>query len=273
MMDEAEGAINAFGAALLGDSRRTDRLIEVATALGQRPGTAIPTACDDVAMRKGAYRLCENAAVAPAALRASHIPATWERVAAVPVTLAVRDTTALDFTGQLVTDGLGPLRHGRERGLLAHSTLAVTPQGLPLGLRAPEVWARPQPSKGTGAARGKRPLAERESHTWLTSLAAVGAARDAAPETTIVSVGDREIARRTSTTSSSRSAPPASTCWCARNTTAGSVSPPTSKGTSTCCGPRSPRRLSPASARSPSRVGPAIPPAWRRARCASSRSP
>jgi hypothetical protein len=42
-MDEADWAINEFGAALLGDRRRTDRLIEVATVLGQRPGAAIRT--------------------------------------------------------------------------------------------------------------------------------------------------------------------------------------------------------------------------------------
>lgn len=46
-MDEVAWAINEFGAALLGDSRRTDRLIEVATVLGQRPGASIPSACDD----------------------------------------------------------------------------------------------------------------------------------------------------------------------------------------------------------------------------------
>lgn len=167
-MDEAEWAINEFGAALLGDSRRTDRLIEVATVLGQRPGASIPAACDDPAVRKGAYRLFENAAVAPAVILASHIQATWERVATAPVVLAVQDTTELDVTGHLATSGLGTLRHGRERGLLAHSTLAVTPEGLPLGVLAQEVWARPAPSKETGAARA------------------------AAPETTLVSVGDRE---------------------------------------------------------------------------------
>jgi len=191
-MDEAAWAINEFGAALLGDSRRTDRLIEVATVLGQRPGASIPSACDDPAVCKGAYRLFENAAIEPAAMLASHSQATWERVASVPVALAVQDTTELDFTGHPATEGLGPLRHGYQRGLLVHSTLAVTPDGLPLGVLAQQVWARPVPSEKTSAARGKRPIAERESHKWLTSLAAVGKARGGAPASTIVSVGDRE---------------------------------------------------------------------------------
>jgi len=104
-------------------------------------------------VRQRAYRLFENAAVVPAAILASYVQATWERVAAVPVVLAVQDTTELDVTGHLATDGLGPLRHGWERGLLVHSTLAVTPEGLPLGLLAQEVWARPEPS-GRRARRG-----------------------------------------------------------------------------------------------------------------------
>ncbi len=176
-MDEADWAINEFGAALLGDSRRTDRLIEVATVLGQRPSASIPAACDDPAVRKGAYRLFENAAIAPAAILARHIQATWERVAEVPLVRAVQDTTALDVTGHVATEGLGPLRHGRERGLLAHSTLAVTQEGLPLGLLAQDVWARPQTTGEQGATRRKPPLAERESQKWLTSLSSVGAGR------------------------------------------------------------------------------------------------
>jgi hypothetical protein len=189
-MDEADWAINEFGAAVLGDRRRTDRLIQVATVLGQRPGASIPAACDDLAMRKGAYRLLENAAVAPAAILASHVQATWERVASLPVVLAAQDTTELDFTGHLATTGLGPLRHGRERGLLAHTTLAVTPEGLPLGVLAQEVWARPERDKPVTSS--KRPPTERESQKWFTSLRAVGAGREAAPQTTIISVGDRE---------------------------------------------------------------------------------
>jgi hypothetical protein len=158
-MGEAAWAINEFGAARLGDRRRPDRLIAVATVLGQRPGAAIPAAGDDLALRKGASRLRENTAIAPAAILASHPQATWERVAAVPVVRAVQDTTELDCTGHVATAGLGPLRHGRERGLLAHPTLARTPEGLPLGLVAHEGWARP--ARDSSTSLSKRPPAAR----------------------------------------------------------------------------------------------------------------
>ena len=192
-MDAAEWAINEFGTALLGDQRRTERLIALATVLAQRPEVSLPAACDDPAMRKGAYRFFENDAVEPAAILASHEEATWERVAAVPVVLAVQDTTELDFSSHPATTGLGPLRVASHQGLLVHSTLAVTPEGLPLGVLAQEVWARPPLlAEDRQKKKARRPPEDRESQKWLTSLAAVVAGRAAAPQTTVVSVGDRE---------------------------------------------------------------------------------
>jgi hypothetical protein len=191
-MDEADWAINEFGAALLGDTRRTDRLIAVASVLGQRASASIPAACDDPAMRKGAYRLFENAAIDPAAILASHVEATWERVAGQPVVLAVQDTTELDFSGHPATGGLGPIRRPWQRGLLVHTTLAVTPAGLPLGLLAQEVWARPPLPAAKRGTPPKRPGTLRESQKWRTSLAAVATGCTAAAATTLVSVGDRE---------------------------------------------------------------------------------
>jgi Transposase DNA-binding len=192
-MDEADWAINEFGSALLGDQRRTDRLIALASVLAQRPEVSLPAACDDPAMRKGAYRFFENDVIEPAAILASHGEATGERVAAVPLVLAVHDTTERDFSSHPATTGLGPLRVPRKQGLVVHSTLAVTPDGLPLGLLAQEVWARPElPPEEGKRKKAKRPVADRESQKWCTSLAAVGAGREAAPQTTLVSVGDRE---------------------------------------------------------------------------------
>jgi len=180
-MDEADWAINEFGSALLGDQRRTDRLIALASILAQRPEVSLPAACDDPAMRKGTYRFFENDAIEPAAILASHADATWERVAALPLVLAVQDTTELDFSTHPATTGLGPLRVPSNQGLLVHSTLAVTPEGLPLGLLAQEVWARPAvPLEERGRKKGKRPPDARESQKWFTSLAAVSAGGAAA---------------------------------------------------------------------------------------------
>jgi hypothetical protein len=192
-MEEADWAINEFGSALLGEQRRTDRLIALATVLAQRPEVSLPVACDDPARRQGADRFFENEAIEPAAILASHSEATWERVAAVPLVLAVQDTTELDFSRHPATTGLGPLRVPRTQGLLVHRTLAVTPEGLPLGLLAQEVWARPAlPPEDRKRTKPKRPPEDRESQKWFTSLAVLSAGREMAPQTTLVSVGARE---------------------------------------------------------------------------------
>jgi hypothetical protein len=106
--------------------------------------------------------------------------------------LAVQDTTEVDWTSLRSAKGLGPLGNSACRGLFVHSTLAFTPDRVPLGLLAQLVWARDPPDIGKSARRKNRPIQENESQKWLHSLDAVWTARDSCPGTTWVSVGDRE---------------------------------------------------------------------------------
>jgi hypothetical protein len=190
--DDATWAVTEFAEAELGDLRRTQRLVELATTLAQRPGTSLPEACGEQAMLKAAYRFFDNAAIDPQNLLDSHVDATLTRLAPVPLVLAVQDTTELDWTAHPATTGLGPLGHSAHRGLLVHTTLAFTPERVPLGVLAQQVWARDPDTIGKRATRKQRPISEKESQKWLTSLEAVLAARGACPQTRFVSVGDRE---------------------------------------------------------------------------------
>src|SRR5262245_22129491 len=72
------------------------------------------------------------------------------------------------------------------------STLAITPERVPLGLLAQQVWARDANEVGKRARRQQRPITQKESQKWLWSLQAVCNARDGCPQTRFVSVGDRE---------------------------------------------------------------------------------
>ena len=194
-MEEAalEGwAACEFGAAELGDARRTARLVALAGALGASPAATLPEACGDPAALKAAYRFFDADGVTPEALLASHVRATYARLAAVPLVLAAQDTTLLDWTHHPATTGLGPLGSARQQGLLAHSTLALTPERVPLGLLAQQVWARDAATYGQLPDQHARGIEAKESQKWLTSLAAVAAARAACPQTHFVSVGDRE---------------------------------------------------------------------------------
>jgi transposase-like protein/transposase Tn5 family protein len=195
MMDgtirEAWAALE-FGDADLGDSRRTARLVQLATAVGAQPTASLPEASDDPAMLKAAYRFFDNDAINPNAMLASHVQATTARLRTVRLALAVQDTTLLDWTHHPATTGLGPLASVKQQGLLAHSTLVITPDRVPLGLLAQEVWARDAETYGQQVDHKQRALADKESHKWVTSLQAVNAAQEACPDTHLISVGDRE---------------------------------------------------------------------------------
>jgi Transposase DNA-binding len=181
-----------FGQADLGDARRTARLVQLASVLGAQPTASLPDATDDPATLKAAYRFFDNDAVAPAQILASHLQATTARLRQVPLVLAVQDTTYLDWSAHPATTGLGPLVTAHQQGLLAHTTLAITPERVPLGLLAQEVWARDAATFAQQRDHKQRPSAEKESQKWLTSLAAVVAVHADCPTTHFVSVGDAE---------------------------------------------------------------------------------
>jgi hypothetical protein len=183
-----------LGQAALGDPRRTRRLVQVAAAVAAQPQASLAQACGDPARTKAAYRFFEGAETSfhdrPAAIRAAHCHATQARVAAQPVVLAVQETTSLNFTGHVVAD-VGALDRPGQYGLFVHSTLAVLPDsGVPQGLLAQEVWARPAAPPGGRRPRRTRPVAAKESQKWLTALAASRAT--VPPGVTLVHVGDRE---------------------------------------------------------------------------------
>lgn len=187
-------AIEELGQAALGDPRRTRRLVQLTAAVAAQPQASLAQACGDAASTKAAYRFFEGTDTAfderPAAIRAAHCTATQQRLAAYPLVLAVQDTTSLDFSGQVVAD-VGALGTRGHYGLLVHSTLAVLPGGgIPQGLLAQEVWARPAAPPGGRRPRRERPVAAKESQKWLTALTASRAA--VADHVTLVHVGDRE---------------------------------------------------------------------------------
>ena len=192
VLDATSWAVTEFADADLGDLRRTQRLVQLAHALAQRPGAALPEACGSGAMLKAAYRFFTNDDIAPDDIVHSHIEATYHRLTAVPVVLAVQDTTEANWTNLHATEGLGPLGHPACRGLLVHTTLALTPERVPLGLLAQQVWARDPDDIGKRARRKQLPISQKESQKWLHSLDAVLTARDCCPTTRFVSVGDRE---------------------------------------------------------------------------------
>ena len=181
-----------FDAAELGDRRLTRRLQELAGRLAEHPSQSLPEACADAAQVKAAYRFFANEKVKPSAILESHVRQTTARLAGEAVVLAVQDTTSVDYTAHPGTTGLGILNDAKHQGFLVHTTLAITPERVPLGLLAQEVWTRDAASLGKRATRKQRAITEKESQKWLTSLEAVTAVHARCPTTHFVSIGDRE---------------------------------------------------------------------------------
>ncbi len=191
MNNDASWAEEEFGDADLGDVRRTARLVQLASVLGAQPSASLPAAMPDWADLKAAYRFFDNDCVHAEAVLESHLQATVRRLQAVPLALAVQDTTYLDWTDHTATTGLGPLATPTHQGLLAHTTLALTPEHVPLGLLQQQTWARDAAVHRQGDHKD-RAITEKESEKWLTSLQAVVALQAQCPQTHFVSVGDRE---------------------------------------------------------------------------------
>lgn len=191
----------------LGDARLNRRLGEMLAAMGERPGKSLPTAFQDWANTKAAYRFFSNEKVGEDKILAGHFQASGLRVRASegPI-LMLQDTTEFSFTrtapekiGFTKTSAGRKEKDGRFRqhtlcGLLLHASLAVTPEGLPLGLTAIKVWSRDK-FKGTAALKRKInptrvPIDQKESVRWLDNLRR-STEPIGAPER-CVHIGDRE---------------------------------------------------------------------------------
>lgn len=174
----------------LGDERRNRRAKRIVKRFAQRPGASIPSVFEGRAETEATYRLLSNQAVEPDDIRAALQRATVERLDDQAIVLAPQDTTCLDFSTHPDTDGLGPTGNGVGHGMFVHSAIAISDDGVPLGLLHQQDWARDPEQAGKSRQRKELPLEEKESYRWLQSAEAVEAA---VPEhTLLIQIGDRE---------------------------------------------------------------------------------
>jgi hypothetical protein len=177
----------------LKDARLNRRCQVLASVLEQQPTVPINQAGEDWADTKAAYRFMDNPKVSPAAIVAPHCQRTVERMKAHAVVLAVQDTTFFNYTAHPQTAGLGEIgkKEQQQRGFGMHTTLALTPHGLPLGLLTQAFFTRPvgEPAHTPNELR-QLPIEEKESYRWLEALEQTMALAPA--QVQVVTVCDRE---------------------------------------------------------------------------------
>jgi len=169
------------------DHRLEKRFFRMLSEMSQGMGDPLPMACQDWAGTKAAYRFLDNPRVDESIILAGHFQATRSRFAHSrgPV-LVLHDTTEFSYQranaaliGQTHKTFVGRSKEGRPQvrtvcGLLMHSSLVVTTEGVPLGLAAIKFWTRKK-FKGTNALKGKvNPtrisIEEKESFRWIQNV-------------------------------------------------------------------------------------------------------
>jgi hypothetical protein len=189
--EQIDWAVNEFGAAELGDARRTARLVDLARQLATTPHFSFPQALSSAEL-KAAYRFFDNDEVDTDGILRPHIDQTLARMVSVPVVLAVQDTTEFNLSHLPATTGLGYGSNSRVRGYLMHSMLAVTPEGLPLGVMGMKTWVRDDADFGKKSKRKSLPTHEKESYKWMEGLQHMDMLSAHCPQTQLVAVCDRE---------------------------------------------------------------------------------
>jgi hypothetical protein len=190
-----------------GDARLTKRFGKLLGMMSEGIGQSVPYACQDWANTKAAYRFFSNDEVSEDQIMTGHFQATRHRLSqAGSKILMLHDTCEFSFQrekdskiGMVGRSACGRDKDGRlkcftVRGILMHSSLAITLNGLPLGLAAIKFWTRKQ-FKGCNALNRKIsptrvPIEEKESFRWLENLRQSTALADTPRD--CVHIGDRE---------------------------------------------------------------------------------
>lgn len=165
------------------DKRIRTRCGKLLSDMASQIGHPIPSACQDWAATKAAYRLLDNPRVSEHTILSGHFAATQSRVqqCAGPI-LVLHDTTEFSFKRE-DADAVGKTRSlptgisGQSRtacGVLMHSSLAITRDGVPLGLTAAKFWTRKK-FKGTNALKRsvnptRIPIESKESFRWIQNI-------------------------------------------------------------------------------------------------------
>jgi Transposase DNA-binding/Transposase Tn5 dimerisation domain len=165
----------------LPDERLNRRLAEIVATFADKPLDSIPQAFGCVSGAKAAYRFFQNKRVTVDNLLGSLTSVTAEHCRGQAVVLSIQDTTSANYSTLTHTTGLGPLSNSdKARGMLVHTTMAVRPNGVPIGLLHQEYWSRPTEKRAVD--EHKLPIEEKESRKWLHGIAGANAALDHLPE-------------------------------------------------------------------------------------------
>ncbi len=189
-----------FGGAPLGDARLSKRLVRVAAAKAEVPDRAFSGVAEgDWPTVKGYYRMIdqpEESAVSMPNILAPHQRRTVRRMMGQKTVLCVQDGSDLEYTNLHQCEGLGEIgtnqTGAKSRGLHLHSTLAVAPNGLPLGVLRAQCAAPQAKSPADDRPTYAIPIEEKKTFVWIEHHRELVELAAEMPHTRLIDVCDRE---------------------------------------------------------------------------------
>ena len=199
-LEAGQWAENEFGAAPLGDERLSKRLVSVAAAKAEVPDCAFSgVAKGDWPAVKGYYRMIdqpEESAVSMPNILAPHRGRTVRRMMGQKTVLCLQDGCDLAYTNLNKCEDLGVIgtnqTGAKSRGLHLHSTLAVAPNGLPLGVLRSQCVAPKGKSPDDDRPAFAIPIEEKKTFVWIEHHRDLVELAREMPNTRLVDVCDRE---------------------------------------------------------------------------------
>jgi hypothetical protein len=166
-----------FGQSNLGDTRRTNRLVKLATDLASDSGNNVTQSCPDPASIEGAYRFIRNKAVLPEKIAESGYKRTDALVLQRPLVLAVQDTTGLSYRHSVCNE-LGNASSAKKssktskgRSIFVHSTLMIDAETEHvIGLANQDYWIRDEKNEDKKEILQNRSIENKESYKWQRSI-------------------------------------------------------------------------------------------------------
>ncbi len=153
--------------------RTIKRFIRTMGTLSKKINESIAAASENKAEAKAIYRLAANKKVTEEVILNTHRKKTIERMkeSKKTVLLNIQDTTSLCYTNHIKTKGLGRYCSEKNaRGLIVHSAMVTTTEGIALGLLDQSIWTRDPADHGKSKDKNKLPIEKKESNKWLECM-------------------------------------------------------------------------------------------------------
>jgi hypothetical protein len=195
--DEERWAREEFGAAELGDERRTRRLVSMAARAAGAPAGRVLQVFETSAERQGAYDFLGNAACAPQAVTEALGASASRRCAAHAVVFVSIDGSSLSLIDRTGKKGFGRVGSSKQggRGLKVVTAFALDADGTPIGVLDQQWWSRRVSKKRHDCHA--RSVEEKETQHWLTcARESMRRLAEHAPDTRVWFLLDRESDRR-----------------------------------------------------------------------------